>query len=119
MIRLTLPLAPLLNRYYRKYRNMITISAEGQTFKAEVASICLKAGLKPLEGDVMVRARIYRKMRKGDIDGYAKATLDSLQGFAYIDDKQVIELHLIRDDDKRNPRIEIEICQTHKAGTLL
>jgi Holliday junction resolvase RusA-like endonuclease len=45
--------------------------------------------------------------------------LDSLQGFAYADDKQVTELHLIRDDDKRNPRVEIEIRQTHKAGTLL
>jgi crossover junction endodeoxyribonuclease RusA len=119
MIRLTLPLTPLLNRYYRKFRNMIVISAEGQAYKAQVASICRDAALVPLEGDVTVKAHIYRQQRRGDIDGYVKALLDSLQGYAYADDKQVTELHLIRDDDKRNPRVEIEIRETHKAGQLL
>lgn len=119
MIRLTLPLTPLLNRYYRKFRNMIVISDEGQAYKAEVANICRSAALVPLEGDVVVKARIYRKRKQGDIDGYVKAMLDSLQGFAYGNDSQVTELHLIRDDDKRNPRVEIEITETPKARTLL
>jgi crossover junction endodeoxyribonuclease RusA len=119
MIRLTLPLTPLLNRYYRKFRNMIVISAEGQAYKAEVASICQGASLEPLQGDVTIKARIYRQQRRGDIDGYAKALLDSLQGYAYVDDKQVTELHLIRDDDKHNPRVEIEIAEAPKARTLL
>ena len=119
MIRLTLPLTPLLNRYYRKYRNMITISSEVQAYKAEVASICRGAALEPLQGDVTVKARIYRQQKRGDIDGYAKALLDSLQGFAYVDDKQVTELHLIRDDDKRNPRVEIEISEVAKRKQLI
>lgn len=108
-IQLTLPCPPLLNRYYRKYRNIMVISADGQAFKQEVAAICRNADTVPYTGAVSLSIVVYRKQKRGDIDGFCKALLDSLQGYLYEDDKQIEELHIIRRDDKHNPRCEIEI----------
>lgn len=52
--------------------------------------------------------RVYRPQRRGDLDNTMKAILDSLSGLLYVDDKQVIEIHAKRFDDKKNPRVEIE-----------
>lgn len=35
-----------------------------------------------------------RTFKRGDIDNLAKLTLDALNGLAYEDDRQVVELHL-------------------------
>lgn len=109
IIRLTLPLTPLLNRYYRKFNNRMVLSADGQTYKDQVALICQTAGIQPLEGDVSITADVYRKARRGDIDGYIKGLLDALQGYAYLSDSQIVELRMMRYDDKHNPRVEVTI----------
>lgn len=111
MIRLTLPITPLLNRYYRKFRNMIVLSAEAKAYKAEVALICQQAGVTPLEGEVLFVAHVYRARKSGDLDSYLKGLWDSLQGYAYLNDKQIVDLRLTRHDDKHNPRVEIEITE--------
>jgi Holliday junction resolvase RusA-like endonuclease len=41
---------------------------------------------------------------------------DALNGLAYEDDKQIVELHAYRYDDKKNPRIEIEVEQVYPVG---
>lgn len=111
MIRLTLPLTPLLNRYYRKYRNMMVLSAEAKAYKTEVAMICERANITPIEGDVLFVAHVYRARKAGDLDSYLKGLWDSLQGYAYLNDKQIVDLRLTRHDDKNNPRVEIEIVK--------
>lgn len=111
MIRLTLPITPLLNRYYRKYRNMMVLSPEAKVYKAQVASICEQANITPIEGDVLFIAHVYRARKAGDLDSYLKGLWDSLQGYAYLNDKQIVDLRLTRHDDKNNPRVEIEIVK--------
>ncbi len=108
-IHLVLPLTPLLNRYYRKFNNRMVLSADAIAYKAEVAAICHNADIEPLEGDINLIAHVYRKQKSGDIDSYQKGLLDSLQGYAYLNDKQIIELHIYRHDDKYNPRVEVEV----------
>lgn len=53
----------------------------------------------PLEGKVSVL--IETGWNQYDIDGLIKQTLDSLQGIAYLNDRQVQELTVIRIKDKK------------------
>lgn len=109
MIRLTLPVPPSANRFYRKYRNRMVISDEGEQYKADVVK--LGKGLTPLTGDIAITYRWYRKIKSGDLDNRGKCLLDSLQGVLYLNDKQIVRLVAERYDDKHNPRVEVEVSQ--------
>lgn len=84
-----------------------------QDFKEELFLEALDAtGGKRLKGKVSIRVKVYRKMPPeslnfGDIDNHLKAVLDSLNGIAFVDDRQVVsaqvELH------RGEPRLEIEL----------
>lgn len=43
------------------------------------------------------------------IDNHAKVPLDSLQGHAYNNDGQIMDLHLSMRDDKRNPGVTVTV----------
>lgn len=59
---------------------------------------------------VVVTARIFFSRRgKHDIDNFNKLFFDAFTGIVWEDDSQVEELHLYKDFDKDNPRIEITI----------
>ncbi len=47
--------------------------------------------------------------RKGDHHNNHKLVLDLLEGRAYVNDSQVVSLHVERCYDKHNPHVEIEI----------
>ncbi len=69
------------------------------------------AGCKPLNGPIVVNLDLYIKGRSGDADNYCKSILDGLNGVAYEDDDQVIEL-LVRKHKvtrKEEERVEIRI----------
>ncbi len=51
----------------------------------------------------------FKDKRPRDLDNQNKLILDSMTGIVYRDDKQIDELHLYRNYDKENPRIEITI----------
>ncbi len=64
----------------------------------------------PLAGDVEVSVRFFFKTkRKRDLDNQNKLILDALTGIAYEDDSQISALHLARDYDATNPRMEITV----------
>lgn len=60
-----------------------------------------------LEGPVAVVVKVYRAAKRGDLDNFMKCLLDGLQGTAYKNDKQIVEMHSYRYDDKLNPRVEV------------
>lgn len=78
---------------------------EAETF---VRMAFLSQGGKPLKGYIGIKIETYRKMtkaspghfdtRKPDADNIAKLILDALNGYAYMDDKQVVMLAV----EKRN-----------------
>ena len=118
-VRLTLPYPPSANVYWRMGRNrktgrpMMVKSAAAKQYIKAVGLICRAAGVTPIDGDVVVSSlRVYRPQRSGDLDNRIKVTLDALESFAYRNDDQVVELHAYRDDDKDNPRVEIELEPT-------
>lgn len=68
------------------------------------------AGCKPTYGPVFVALDIYTR-RKMDLDNVAKSILDGLNGIAYVDDDQVVELLVRKHRVKAatEERVEIEI----------
>lgn len=47
--------------------------------------------------------------RKRDIDAYLKILLDSMEGIVYLNDNQINAMHVFKEYDKENPRIDIQI----------
>ena len=68
------------------------------------------SGCKPVDGPVAVDLDIYVRIRM-DLDNVAKSVLDGLNGIAYQDDGQVIELLVkkFKVTKKEDERVEIEI----------
>ncbi len=119
-INLVLPPPPALNRLYvnmvlpakwpsKKPRAMKWLSNEGIAYKRTVEKEAQRLKIVPFVGEVGVTIKWFRPRRIGDLDGIFKIILDSLTGFAYIDDKQIKRLLAERFEDKENPRVEIEI----------
>lgn len=109
---LTLPYPPSANRYWRKTRGRMVVSSEARRYKRDVASLVSPINVAFVSKSlVAVTMVLYRPRRSGDLDNRLKVVLDSLNGIAYEDDKQVVEIHAFRHDDKKNPRVEIEISE--------
>lgn len=104
--RFTLPVPPSVNHYLKRTRYGVTLTDKAREFK-DIVRYTVK-GMK-LEGNVRMEVKYYRPRRAGDIDGPLKLVQDSLQGILYENDKQIIELHVYRFDDKENPRIEVTV----------
>lgn len=109
MYSITLPYPPSVNHYLRRGQRGVYLTPEARAFKDEVALTARLEGLEPLAGGIVVVLDIYRPRRTGDLDNVIKISLDSLNGVAWFDDRQIVELHARRYDDKRNPRLEMVI----------
>lgn len=109
---IVLALPPSANRYWRYGPNGVHVSEEAENYKTGARWKALHQHMTPMAGTVAVYVNVYRARKAGDLDNYAKVILDSLNGAAFHDDSQVVELHMWRHDDKGNPRVEVEIRQT-------
>lgn len=107
-----LPYPPSTNVLHRavviKGRGRTLESKELRVYKARVSLMLLR--YKPLDGPVAVTLRVYRPRKAGDLDNRAKAVLDAVKGRLFVDDSQVVELHMYRYDDKANPRVEVTVA---------
>lgn len=95
-----LPMPPGNNRYYRHFRGMTVLSAEGRAFKVEAAWRCKAAGMRVLSGAVELMLIMHPRSNKDgkaskvrlDLDAVLKATCDSLNGVGYVDDSQITRI---------------------------
>jgi crossover junction endodeoxyribonuclease RusA len=109
---LVLPYPPANNRYYRSVPGRgVLLSAEARRYKEEAGMVALAAGVRPVDGPVALTITLYRPAKRGDVDGRLKGLLDALNGIAYQDDSQVVELHAYRLDDKDYPRVEVQVIR--------
>lgn len=94
---LPLPYPVALNRAYRNFRGRMVMSAEGRAWKQHAAWAAKAAGWKVIAGPVWVTLTLHPKLTKTgrasetrmDLDAIFKLALDSFNGVAYLDDKQV------------------------------
>lgn len=114
-MKLTLPYPPTANHLKRivviGHHGKLVNTAEAKEYRARVQNRCIVNRVVPLEGPVAITMRAYRPRRVGDLDNNWKALLDALKGYAYRDDKQVVEQHGYLFDDKQDPRLEVEIVE--------
>lgn len=110
-MKLTLPIPISANRYWRNYRGRTVISAEAVAYKNEVGWLAKAAGAQLMTGDLSLTMIVYRPAKRGDLDNYTKILADSLQGIVYSNDSQIVRILAERRDDKKNPRVEVEIAQ--------
>lgn len=71
-------------------------SAEARQYKLRVGLQLRSEGVELLHGPVSVSLVITRPAKRGDLDNSLKVLFDSLQGIAYENDSQVVELHAVR-----------------------
>lgn len=118
-VQIQLPIPILLNDLYIpiiKYKNgkpypSIIKNPEAKKYEKLVKIYAIKQKVKMLKGKLSFKMDILIKDRKDfDIDATEKLTLDSLQGVAYKNDKDIIEKiqrkHLNAEDDKLIIEIE-------------
>ena len=81
-----------------------------QTKIGWVAKECTRPEERLTAGDVTVWLHFYRSdKRRVDLDNLSKAVLDALNGIIWHDDKQVTTLHITKEYDRENPRVEIKV----------
>lgn len=108
VIRLTLPLPPTANTYYRRVGRKTLISAKGRAYRKAAHLAGLAQHAEPLDGGVGIAATVYMARKGCDLDNRAKPLLDALHGVLYDDDVQVVDLRLVKRLDRKNPRVELE-----------
>jgi crossover junction endodeoxyribonuclease RusA len=108
-LKLIFPYPPSVNNLYATFRGRRITSATGRKFKSDIAVLARRQGARLLAGDLSVTFRVFRPKRIGDLDNRLKISQDALKGICFADDKQIIEIHAFRFDDKTNPRIEIDL----------
>jgi crossover junction endodeoxyribonuclease RusA len=109
---LVLPYPSSANRYWRSVPGRgVLLSAEARRYKEEAGMMALAAGVRPVDGPVALTVTLYRPAKRGDLDNRIKVLLDALNGIAYRDDSQVVELHAYRLDDKDHPRVEVQVIR--------
>jgi len=109
MLKVVLPYPPSVNHYLRHAGHVVYRTKAANDYREIVGWILHDMEVDPLQGALRVSIIAYRPRKAGDIDGILKVSLDAMNKLAYNDDKQIVELHVFRRDDKHNPRLEIEI----------
>ena len=111
MLLLTLPYPPSTNHLYVRTRaGRVSLSARAHAYRANARQAAAQHGHHtPYEGTVAIFIDVYRPRRTGDLDNTLKAICDSLNGIAWIDDSQVVQITANRYDDPAAPRVTIAI----------
>lgn len=119
-LRLTLPLPPSINSQYVTVGRKRVLSKEAKTYKADVRKqigrlrtsgqipITLENDLRKSLLGVYITFHFETPFRR-DLDGGLKIALDSVAEALGVDDRMVVDLHLVKQMDTLNPRMDMEI----------
>lgn len=110
-VRFCLAWPPSANHMWKKARNgVLYLTPEAVQYKKLAAYAYYNEHLPYLEGLIAVRMYIFRPdLRRRDIENFMKVPLDALKTVAFEDDSQIAELHVYRQLDRKNPRIEVAL----------
>ena len=97
-IKLWLPLPPSVNSMYKPTRKGVRLSKHARLYKERVGWYVNR--LEPLAGHLEVIVHINAHNKSRDIDNCLKLLLDSIEKFAYLNDRQVARIHAHMYHDK-------------------
>ena len=114
---LSLPYPPTSNKYWRVVNGRMVLSRDGRKYKRVVPLLAKVQKCGPaFEGPVVLTVTVYRPIKRGDLSNRLKVLEDALQGVAYLNDEQVVEIHMRRREDPKNPRAVVTIEQFRDEG---
>lgn len=113
-MRVTLGWPPSSNHLFATVQGRRVLSAEGKQYKANVRAKLFAENWKPFTGPVVLELNVYRPRKRADLDNRIKLIQDSLSGFAYLDDEQVVKIVAERFESPDNPRVEVTITAARK-----
>ena len=89
------------------------LTAKGRQYKTDFSTIAkMQYNGDVLIGDIKIVAYItFGTKRKKDISNMLKLELDALQNVIYLDDSQIVELHLFKRYKKNKPSLVLEITE--------
>lgn len=97
----------------RKTKKPFSIKSEEANTWTEACILKCKtfmAGKKPLVGEVGLRAHVYYRSNRSDLD--VSLLQDGLQkGGIYVNDRQIVQVQAFKHIDKLNPRCIIEVWE--------
>jgi Holliday junction resolvase RusA-like endonuclease len=109
-IRLTLPVPPSGNNRNVGTGRSTRHSEKYKAFQAEVMAACVNGRVEFIEGPIRSDVTIYyHPSHEPDCDNILKTVHDALQGWAYVDDKMIVEGSYRKQPDRRNQRVEVVI----------
>ena len=115
-MRLTLPLPPSMNAYWRSIARgnhvRVLLSREARNFKEQCRAAALIQATEVIEGDVILEAAFFFKDRRRDLDNAIKPLLDALEGLCYGNDRQIVRLVVSREIDPQRPRVEVDVVSS-------
>lgn len=119
-IMLELPVPPSTNTLWKTNRSgRMYKTQKHKEYVRDVRNICVSKRVTPIDGEVGMVVVWYRESRRRDIDSPIKTLLDSLNGFAYYDDKQISELSIYRmDTEPKRPRLMVKIFDIFNEENL-
>lgn len=84
----------------------IYMTAVGKKYKQGIIISLKQLQLSPLQGDIRVSIELkLGRRRKMDIDNCLKPLLDSLEGYIYENDSQIVDLRITKQFDFAEDRI--------------
>ena len=119
-LSIQLPLPPSVNSQYATVNGRRVLSAEARRFKAHVRSKIDEMRFSGALSDCALRVVrsgylslfidfYFATPMKRDLDGGLKITQDALCEALNINDNRVVDIHLVKRIDPRNPRIVVQL----------
>jgi crossover junction endodeoxyribonuclease RusA len=119
-IALVLPLPPGINNQYATVNGRRVLSAEARRFKVGVGEHISRMRFSGDISDGVLAALqggylslfidfYFATPMKRDLDGGLKITQDAICETLGINDNRVVDIHLVKRIDPRNPRIEVQV----------
>jgi Holliday junction resolvase RusA-like endonuclease len=108
---------PSANRWWRKFRGRMVLSAEAIAYKQHVSNATLVGKVRKIEkpADVEVSLFWYRGRKSGDLDKRIGILLDALQGCVYDNDSQVRRIIAERRDHKNAHAVVVHVTTLRPA----
>ncbi|TAJ09273.1 MAG: RusA family crossover junction endodeoxyribonuclease [Nitrospirae bacterium] len=119
-LSVTLPVPPSINHQYATVNGRRVLSAVGRGYKAQVAQLVLlalaqsqhKVSLRQSLGSgplaLSIHFHFVSPLRR-DVDGGLKIAQDALCEALGLNDNRIVEIHLYKEQDSTNPRIDVSL----------
>jgi crossover junction endodeoxyribonuclease RusA len=118
-MRIVLPLPPSINHQYATVGDRRVLSKDASRFKRAVKQAVMRLGADVLSDAEHQRLRAdflglycdfyFETPLKRDLDGGLKITQDALCEALGLDDRKVVDIHLVKRIDPLHPRVEVEL----------